>query len=153
MTDIWLKLQEAATALRDFITSLLAPSQTRTDELDTFYSDLLTRSKYNARKMVMQRALNQIFGLAANSIRIVTDTSAATLLYFYQPAELVNVFFYQPSENNPVFFTQAGEIAPGATDFVVLIPIGIYTAELDRRVKAEVSKLNLAGKTFSTATY
>lgn len=148
-----LLLKHGGSGLRDFISALLQGLQFNSNSLDVLYSDLLIRSRYNGQKMVMQKALNEIFGLAVNTIYIVTGRNPNATIFFYEPAELVPTYFYEVSENNPEYFSEPGEITGSGFDFVVLIPVGIWTAELDRRVRSEVVKIKLIGKTFTTQTF
>lgn len=148
-----LLLKHGGTGVRNFISSLIQGLQFNSNNLDVIYSDLLTRSLYNGQKVVMQKALNEIFGLAVNTIYIVTDRNPNGTVYFYEPSELVPDYFFEVSENNPEYFSEPGEVTVSGFDFVVLIPVGIWTTELNRRVKAEVTKIKLIGKTFTTTTY
>lgn len=147
-------LTKAGTSLRDFIVGLLEGLQYNSDQIDPFYTDVLTRSQYNSQKMVLQKALNEIFatGYGAHEIIVETNNSNVAYLYFYEPSENFPVYFLEPAEGSPVYFFEPSETPPAA-DFTIKIPVADYTAEYDRRITAEVNGIKLAGKSFITVTY
>lgn len=147
-------LNKAGTSLRDFIVGLLEGLQFNSDDMDPFYSDVLTRSLYNSQKMVLQKALNDIFatGYGVHEIIVQTNNSNVAYLYFFEPSESSPVYFSEPGEGQPVFFFEPSETPPAA-DFTVKIPVADYTVEYDRRITAEVNGIKLAGKNFITITY
>lgn len=150
MIDILVK--KTGTGVIDFVGALLKPLQTNSDILEALNNNLLARSYYNGQKMVLQKALNTIFGLAANTIIVETNRSIVNGLYFYNSVELSPVYFSNQAENSPVYFGNAAEYT-FANSFVVKIPVGIYTTELNRRIIAETTTYKLGGKTFNTVTY
>lgn len=140
-------------SLVDYITSLLEPLKTKASEWFTFDVKVKKRSKFNAQIVVLRAALNDIFGVStAPYIDVVTETSLATHNYVYNDSENNTLYIYNDSENKPVYVYNDSEIVEG-NDFTVKIPTSIYTAELDRRIKAEVTIYKLAGKRFKTAQY
>ena len=147
-------LQKGGTGLRDFISSLIQSLQFNSDQLDPFYENLLKRSKYNGQKMVLQKALNEIFatGGGAHEIIVQTILDPTTYLYFYEPSETVFEYFFEPSESDPIFFFEPSE-TPSPYDFEVKIPVADWTAELQRRVTSETELIKIVGKTFTVITY
>lgn len=152
MIDI--KLLFSGTGLKNFISSLVKGLQTKTDEVAPFYVNLFTRaSYYNGRKMVLQKALNEIFALAVNSIRIESNRVASTAAFIYESSESTQTYFKESTEAIQTYVYESSEFVASAADFTVKIPVGIYTAALDRAVSAEVTLFKLAGKTFVVITY
>lgn len=152
MIDILLK--KTGTALKDFCSSLVEGLQTASTAMNTSYTDQFTRaSYYNGRKMVLQKALNEIFALAANSIRIVCNRTATLAPYVYESSETDKLYVKESSESPPLYIYESSEFAVAEADFVVQIPIGIYTATFNQQVKAEVETFKLIGKTYVTETY
>jgi len=142
----------------DFIDSLLVAIQTNMDTMFAFETDIMKRAKINAQKMVLQAALNDIFGVviapfiiietalpgaAENVYTINEGEGAPTVLYSYNESEFTS---------DPIFLFNEAE-AVSAFDFVVKIPVGIWTAELERQVKSEVNLYKLAGTKFNIITY
>lgn len=147
-------LQTAGTGLKDFISGLAQPLQYQSGIMDSFYIDLLARSQYNGQKMVMQKALNEIFatGYGAHEIIVQLNNSLTDYLYFFEASETSPEYFFESAEATPVYFFEPSETPPAAS-FTIKIPVADYTAELDRRIKAEVNGMKLTGKTFLTTTY
>ncbi len=143
-------VKNGGTSVRDFITALLKPLQTVSDATELFEAEYNDRAHYNGQVIVLSAALNNIFGVSG--IYIETNRDISTNLYFYEESELSPVFFFEASENDPVYFFEASEITSDF-DFTVFIPIGIYTAELDRRVRAETQLYKVAGTRFNIDTY
>jgi hypothetical protein len=147
-------LKPGGTGLKDFLSSLVKPLQTNTDSLLTFETEYKKRAKFNGQKIVLQAALNDIFGVtSAPFIIIETNQGIGNNTYFFEPAELSPVYFSEPTENDPVYLFEPSELGPVDYDFKVLIPSGIYTAELDRRIKAETNIYKVAGPRFITEIY
>lgn len=152
MHDILLK--DGGTGLKDFLSALVKPLQTQTDGLKTFETDQTKRAKFNGRKIVLQAALNDIFGVTADPFILVeTYQGIGRNTYFFEASESAPVYLSEPSENDPVYFYEDAELGEQDYDFKVLIPAGIYTAELERRVRAEVNLYKLAGPKFIIETY
>lgn len=141
----------SGTSLQDYISGCLAGLQLYTNNTDAIYSNLLVRSGYNGQKMQLQRALNEIFGQAANYITVVSNRIIGKPLYFYQPSESSPVYFSQPLENAPVFFFQSSESVT-AVDFVVHVPAAIYTANLANQITAQVNLLKAVGPVFTVVS-
>ena len=142
------------TQLKDFLSALLKPLQTNTDALLTFETQVTKEAHWNGRKIVLQAALNDLFGItSAPFIYIEWNRSVSTNRYFYRRSENSPVYFSRRSENDPVFFFRRSETVPVDYDFIVWIPTGIWTTELERRVKAYTNLFKLAGPSFIIDTY
>ena len=152
MNDIL--LEKNSTALKDFIAALMEPMQTRTDDLKNFETEQTKRAKFNGQKIVLQAALNDLFGITSAPFIIVeTNRNIGSNLYFYEPSEDQPVYFAEPSENDPIYFFEPGELTVTDYDFIVHIPSGIWTAELERRIKAQTMIYKLAGPKVIFDTY
>jgi hypothetical protein len=148
-----LKTSRGGSQLKDFLSAVLEPLQTNTDAMKEFETEYTKRAKFNGQKIVLQEALNDIFGVTvAPFILIELNESIGFNSYFYNEAELSPVYFKNESENDPHYNFNAAEITSDY-DFIVKIPSGIHTAELERRVRAEVNLYKLVGKTFDITTY
>lgn len=152
MNDIL--VEKTGTAIKDFLAALVEPLQTRGDEFFDFETNEKKRAVWNGRKMVLQAALNDIFGITSAPFILVTwnrDISSNT--FFFEPSENSPVYFSEVSEDSPIFFFEPGELATTDYDFTVEIPTGIHTAELERRVIASTKLYKLAGPNFNVITY
>ena len=153
MKDILLEKNGSGT-VKMFLTSCLEPLQTVTDGLKTFETQERKRATWNGQKIVLQAALNDLFGItSAPFILVETNQDVGTNLYFYEPSEGVPVYFSEPAEDDPIYFFEPAEVPAEDYDFLVKIPIGIHTAELERRVKAQTYLYKLAGPKFLIVTY
>ena len=153
MKDLLL-ITEGVGQVRKFIASLLAPLQEKTDETKTFEEEQLRRARYNGQKIVLQAALNEIFGITSLPYIIVeTNRGIGGNTYFYEPAEATPVYFSEPSESEPVYFFEPGELVAEDYDMRVLIPSGIWTAELERQVRAETLTYKIGGPKVIFDTY
>jgi hypothetical protein len=149
-----IKLTPDSTGLKDFLSALVSPLQTATESLNIFSALYEKRVRFNGRKMVLQAALNDIFGITVEPyILIETYLDFAENVYLYEPSESTPLSIFEEAEDTEFFFFESAEIPTEVFDFIVKIPAGIYTLALDRRIKAETTLLKLAGKTFITQTY
>jgi len=135
----------------DWLASLVSGLQVAMDNNAAWESDLRLRAKFNSQKMVMQAALNTIF--ATTGIIVETQTSVATFNYSYNEGEGIEpIFTYNEDEVKPTYIYNESE--PVDTyDFIVKVPMAFYSPEIDRRVRAEVTKLKLGGKLFNVISY
>jgi len=143
-----------STSLIDYITALLEGLDVKAQEWFAFDVEVRKRANFNSQVVILRAALNEIFGItSAPFILVETEPSFGQLVYFYNEAEGVDpTYIYNESENKTVYFYNESEIVTGGA-FIVKIPFGIYTAELERRVRAEVNTYKLAGMSFSIETY
>jgi hypothetical protein len=147
-------VEHGGTSLKDYISALLKPLQTNTDSLKTFETENKKRAKFNGQKIVLQEALNNIFGVSvAPFILVEINPGIGGNTYFFEPAELQSVYFSEASELAPINMYEASELTSVEYDFKVRIPVGIHSAELERRVRAETTLYKLAGTKFIIETY
>lgn len=147
-------LRDGGTGVKDFLSALVKPLQTNTDSLSDFETEYGKRSRFNGQKIVLQAALNDIFGITnAPYIYIENTTSIGEILYFYEDSETQPVYFSEDSEDDDVLVYEDSELPASNYDFIVYIPSGIYTAELERRVRAEVNLYKVIGTRFTIDTY
>lgn len=153
MKDL-LTTNDSGTQVKDFLAALTVGLQTNGSIMKTFETEQVKRSTWNGRKMVLQAALNDIFGITSSPwILIETNESIGNNTYFFEPAELSPVYFSEPSEIDPVYFFEPSELTSVDYDFKILIPSGIDTVELERQVTAQANLYKLAGTRFIIETY
>ena len=140
--------------LKDYITSLLEPLKTKGTEWFGFDVEIRKRAKFNAQILVLGSALNELFGVSsAPFIFIETVAGVGSTEFIYNAVEALDPsFIYNQSENIPIYTYNLAEINDDY-EFVVKIPVGVYTAELNRQIINEVNIYKLAGKRFITETY
>lgn len=143
-----------STSLIDFITALLEGLDVKAQEWFAFDVEIRKRAKFNSQVVVLRAALNNIFGISSSPFILVeTEQSFGRLIYIYNAAEGNDpTYIYNSSESQTIYIYNSTEtVISGA--FIVKIPVGIYTAELERQVRAEVNTYKLAGMSFSIETY
>jgi hypothetical protein len=142
------------TQIKDFLAALTKGLQTNGALMKTFETQQTKRATWNGRKMVLQAALNDLFGIAAAPFILVeSNQSIVTNTFFYEDSELSPVYFSESIENDPVFFFENTETTPIDYDFKILIPSGIDTVELERQVRAQTNLYKLVGPSFILTTY
>jgi len=120
----------------------------------TFETQVTKEAHWNGRKIVLQEALNDLFGItSAPFIYIESNRNVSTNFYMFESSELTATYFSETSENDPVYFAESSELPAVDYDFIVWIPIGIWTIEVERRIKAYTNIYKLAGPSFVTQTY
>lgn len=153
MKDL-LTTNNSGTQVKDFLASLTVGLQTNGSIMKTFETEQVKRSMWNGRKMVLQAALNDIFGITSSPwILIETNQSIGSNRYFYRPSELSPVHFKRTAEMDPVYLFRKAETVTVDYDFLILIPSGIDTTELERQVTAQANLYKLAGTKFLIQSY
>jgi hypothetical protein len=150
-----LELKDSGTGVKDFLAALVKPLQTMTNSLLSFETQVRKRSKFNGQKMVLQAALNDIFAVAGpDYIIIETQTSIGVNAYLYNEDELsITRYSFNEGEGDTLYIFNEGEVVDSPVyDFIVKIPVAIYTAELERRVRAEILRI-WPVKLFNIITY
>lgn len=142
------------TSIIDWLTSLVAALFTKGTEWDTYDTEIRKRARFNGQKMVLQAALNDIFGVtSAPFILVESQHSIVVNVFIFNEAEGLHRYSYNEGEFTPPLYIFNESETPDAFDFLVKIPSGIHTAELERRVTEETRTYKLAGKTFDVITY
>src|SRR6187549_2671944 len=130
-------ITKTGTQLKDFLSGLTEALQTNGDSMVDFETEQIKHAKWNGRKIVLQAALNDLFGITSPPYIIIeTNQDLGTNLYFFEASELQPVYFSESSENDPVYLFEDSELGVEDYDFKVLIPSGIWTTEVERRIKA-----------------
>lgn len=141
------------TNVLDFLTALCEPLRTKATEWVTFDNDMRKRAKFNGQAMVLAAALNNIYGVTIAPFILVETVNNVGLTTFIYNDDEETTFFYNTTEGITSFFYNDSEIILDY-DFVVSIPAGIYTVELDRQITSEVkTTYKLSGKKFITQSY
>lgn len=142
------------TALKDFISALVKGLQTNGLSMKAFETSEKKRAKFNGQKIVLQAALNDIFSItSAPYIIIETNQQIGNNIYLFESSELAPVYTNELSENDPTYIFESSELFTVDFDFKILIPVGIYTTELQRQVSAQATLYKLAGTRFIIETY
>lgn len=138
----------------DYITSLLEPLKTKAAEWFSFDVEVRKRAKFNAQIVVLSAALNELYGITVSPfILIDTLRGIGSTTYFYNSSEGFNpTYLYNITENETVYIYNSSEILEDY-EFIVSIPAGVHTPELERQIINEVNTYKLAGTRFITQTY
>jgi len=132
----------------DFVGALVEGLQFNSIEYSDFEDELRTRARYNGKKLVLQAALNEIFGIiAAPFIIIAWRRGIASPTYFHPIVNDNTAYFFPLSDLTTAFFHAESDAGTGK-DFTVEIPSGIHTTELEQKVNAEVIAYKIAGVSF-----
>lgn len=145
-----------STSLIDFIYSLVKPLQTASDDTwNDFDIEIRKMAKFNSQTIVLRSALNNVFGVTSPPyIYIETLDHLAKTSYVYNESENFNpVFVYNDSQGILTHVFNDSEIDNNLSDFVVHIPVGIHTPELEIQVRNQVKIYHLAGMSFTIDTY
>ena len=139
----------------DFLSALVEPLQTAQDDMNVFEANIVKRKKYNGKIMVLAASLNEIFSITvAPFIRVETNRDAAAIpAFFYNEGDGTDTqFFYNEGDiPDTTFFSPNGQNT--IPTFRVLIPSGIYTTDLEDKVRAETQLYKIAGKLFEIIQY
>lgn len=147
-------ITKTGTQLKDFLAGLTEALQTNGDSMVDFESEQIKHAKWNGRKIVLQAALNDLFGVTSPPYIIIeTNQDIARGLFFFEDVELQPVYFSERIENDPIYFFEESEVLAVDYDFKILIPSGIWTTEVERRIKAYTRLYKLAGPKFITEVY
>ena len=139
----------------DFLTALCEPLKTKAAEWVTFDDDVKKRGKFNGQGVVLAAALNNIFGVTVGPfilIETVENTGITTFIYNTSEGQDPTYIYNEVEPQLATFIYNSAEIND-TYDFVVNIPVGIHTAELERQITAETNTYKLSGKKFITDTY
>lgn len=146
-------IKTAGTGIKDFLSALVSPLDDASADMLDIETEYSKRARFNGQKIVLEAALNDIFGVTTPPlIYIESNRDIGSSLYFFEPAEGSPVYFFEPSEFDPVYFFEPGD-STSDYDFTVFIPVGIHTAELERRVGAETTLYKVIGTRFEILTF
>ena len=140
----------------DWLYSLVYPLETALTIDSTFETSVLDNIRYNGQKMVLQGGLNEIFGIAVAPFILIETRQTfnglpALVLDQVEIGETSIVL--DNTEGDTMLILDESEETPFDEDFVVKIPIGIYTPALEAQVDSQVIKYKVAGTTYRIETY
>lgn len=140
--------------MSDFLSALVHPLQTDIDVNAFFDSDIRTKAKINGQIMVLAAGLNYIFGVTVAPFILISTYLNPTRLFSRNEIEIYAPFY---SSNESILippsysFNEADTVVE--TNFIVKIPIGIYSTDVNNQCRNYVNIFKLAGKNFTIQTY
>ncbi len=135
---------------------ILSPLQTaRDDFFNVFAPDIEDRTRYNSQVLVLEKILNDTFGInAAPFIFIQNQESTVDELIFRKEVEAYPpIFFRNEGEvpDSPVYFRNESETVT-EFDFIVFVPIALFPT-IEDQVRALTQQLKIAGVNFDVQSY
>lgn len=130
--------------------------------LDNFIG-LSERVMYRSDKLSMEYALNRAFSTTFNNPPTLSDiyiTNVNTSDVNFGVGEIDEATSTVPqSDILSEFFVSENDFVAGETDFIIYVPIAVYTAlgstntERDSQIQSVVNKIKLAGYIYQIQTY
>lgn len=139
-----------------WLTALLTPLQTLHDDTYLVYKPYIEdRAKQTGQRIILESVLNATFGVVALP-KIYIDNSGNNVLpdiFFNQSEGLPPFTLYNESElQPPIFFNNESELTNNR-NFVVFVPIAVYTAVGEPAIKEEVDRLRPYSTFYTIQTY
>lgn len=133
--------------LTDYVVSAFAPLVFLYNEFMAHRAYLLKKIKFNGQVIVLENLLNDYFDTLLRRIRIITIEDLLRKKYIGQVVEAKPLWIAQPSENQPQYIGQWIEYQNnGGFDFIVEVPMGIYSPAQLIQIKKMTNLYKLAGK-------
>ena len=127
-----------------WLTALLEPLQTLHDDTYLVYKpDVTGRAKQNGQKIILESILNEVFSVVGPQFIYIDNTGDnITADIFYNESEALPPFIlHNESElEPPVYFNNEVELTNNK-EFIVYVPLAIYTAVGEPAIKYEVDRL------------
>lgn len=142
-------------SILDLLAALTSPLKTNSDAFATFEENTVEAARYNSQKMVLQAGLNNIFSVVSPPFIIVrTNSILLGVGYIFEQGNANVTYIHEQggSTGNQLYIFESTFIGDDF-NFVVKIPMGIYSVELERQIRAQVNKYRLTGKTFTVIQY
>jgi hypothetical protein len=139
-----------------WLNALLAPLQTLHDDTFLVYKpDVKARAKHNGQKVVLESILNDTFGVVGPQFILIDNTGdnvVADILY-NESEGLPDFILHNESEAEPaVYFNNESELTNNR-EFVVKVPLAVYTAEGEAAIKFEIDRLRPYSTFYTITTY
>lgn len=149
--DNWIKTMIPSairkSRLVDFLLVLKRPLNTTFLEFKSLRSILKKKMRFNGQVIIMENLLNDEFDTLLRRIRIITTDDMLRKKYIAQPSENKPLWIAQPSENKPQYIGQWIEYTNlSGFDFIVEVPLGVYSPEQLLQIKKLTTLYKLAGK-------
>ena len=130
--------------------ALAKPLQELADQDTDFVDQEVTRAQYTGQKIVLQTALNDELGLAANTIVIVTVDDSKAHTYAGNEAESGHFYGGNKSESGPTYIANESEgVVPLGYDFKVQVPAAQNTTDNIALINFVVSRAKVAGRDYT----
>ena len=139
-----------------WLNALLTPLQTLHDDTYLVYKPYITdRAKQNGQKIILESVLNNIFGVVGPQF-IYIDNSGDNVtpdIFFNESEGLPPFTLHNESEAEPhVYFNNESELTNNR-NFVVFVPLAVYTAVGEPAIKEEVDRLRPYSTFYTIQTY
>ncbi len=147
-----LLLSEQITA---YLRSIFAPLQTLSDDFDGYSEAIDYDLQFDGRVIYLEHWLNDLHDPFQRRIYISDP----------QPSNLLPTIVHNFSENQPsTVIRNHGETGANTViynrselatrfDFIVFIPLSIWTTDREKRIKSQVNRKKQAGKMFAVQTF
>lgn len=129
-----------------WLRALLSPLNVLHEAFKAYRTDFNKKLQYNGQVIVLEAILNDAFGLAPETIKVVTNPSKLSQVYVYPKESEKSVYIYRRTEAEPVYIFKREEVFQSLWDFTVIVPDGILTPEQEKQLKALTHKWRLDGK-------
>lgn len=140
--------------LIDFLSSLTAPLTSLASDTKPYYDEQLLIAQTTSQKMVMQQALNDLFGITASPfIYIVFNRDIEVTSFVFPEGEGIVLYVWPDGDDLVTYvLTEAEAAALTGVNFTVYIPNALGTEGEDRIIEI-VNNLKVPGTKFTTVLY
>ena len=129
--------------------------ENHTDVFTTFYNEVISKTKHNGQKIIMEDVLNTVFSVPGPSFIYIDNTgnNINPVTFFNESETYPAKIFFNESEAQPAFFFWNESETFTNTDFVVYVPAAIYSSFGEPRIRAEVDRLKPYGTKYTVVSY
>jgi hypothetical protein len=139
---------------KDYMKSLLKPLQDFNDDFVVYVNETFYLTSFTGQVIYLEHILNDLYDDIDRLIFISDGNLLPLPPYIYNKIEARPRYIYNKSEASPnkTYLYNKDEYHT-SLDFIVNVPVGIYDAALDTKIRAIVRRYKLAGKRFSIDTF
>lgn len=140
--------------LQAIVKALIKPLQTLNDEFVIYINDTFYLISFTGQVIYLEKVLNDLYDSSLRRIYIQNGTLLGLPPYIYNVVENRERYIYRKNETNPnqLYLRNIQEYT-SSNDFIVFVPSGINTPQLETQIKAIVNRYKLAGKRYSIQTF
>jgi len=139
-----------------YLTALLTPVETvHVDTFGPYRDDVIERSKQNGQRILFESILNNKFGVTSAPL-IYIDNSGDNItpnIFFNENEGLPPVIMFNESEGQPPLYMRNESEASVNREFIIFVPIAVFTAVGVEAIKAEADRLKPYSTNYKIITY
>ena len=137
----------------DLLKAMIAPLQSLNLRFNQLVQNTFYDVSFNGQVVYLEHILNDRYDNGQRRIYIEDGLQLDLPPYLYNKIEQRPLYLFNKVEQPSTIFLYKKEDYRSEDDFIIYVPLSIYSAALEQAIKSLVKRYKIAGKRFSIQTF